>query len=149
MDENSYFSPLLTAQKWENIQLHSLTSILQNVHWRIVQHRNIVLYCRNIVCFVTCSIYVFFTYGKPILIYTNSPIRTALLKLKTSCLTMALCIRKYIKEMRKFFQLNNYYISYYWLLQMQFVAPMISCFLLKLKFFPSQIADPDLKICIF
>ena len=62
---------------------------------------------------------------------------------------MALCIRKYIKEMRKFFQLNNYYISYYWLLQMQFVAPMISCFLLKLKFFPSQIADPDLKICIF
>ena len=81
-------------------------SILQKVQvqGRIVQHRNIVLYClfifyfiyRNIVYFLPCLIYVFFIYPKPILICKNSPIRTALLKLKTSNLAKKLCVRKYI-----------------------------------------------------
>ena len=32
---------------------------------------------------------------------------------------------------------------------MQFVAPMVSWVLLKVKFSPSKITDPDLKKCIF
>ena len=88
-------------------------------------------------------------YAKLILIYANSSIRIALLKLNTSNLAMTLCIRKYIEQIKKFFQLNYYYISYYWLQQIQIAAPMISCFLLKVKFSPSQIAVLTWKKCIF